>query len=111
MKIVRVTLSPRLRALDEPFGGSSTRQRYLLLSGPAVPGQLGAAFVAATVEHVPVAREQLAGAMRSSACRSQAKASQAVRPWREYQSPAFVGSVHQYTGVTDVGNSGVDCGD
>ena len=35
-----------------------------LLPGPAVPGQLGAAFVAAAVEDVPVTRQQLTGTGR-----------------------------------------------
>jgi hypothetical protein len=45
-------LHPRLRPLDEPLGRGATRETPLLLTRPAVPGQLGAALVAAAVERV-----------------------------------------------------------
>ena len=54
--LVWVTLGPCLGSVDEPFGGSAAGEWPFLLACPAVSGQLGATFVAAAVERVPVTR-------------------------------------------------------
>jgi hypothetical protein len=45
-------------ALDQPVGGCAAGQWAFLLARPPLPGQLGAALLAATLECVAVMGEQ-----------------------------------------------------
>ena len=49
---------PRFGALDQTLGGRPPGEGAFLFAGPPTPGELGAAFVAATIEHVAVAGQQ-----------------------------------------------------
>ena len=82
---------PRFGAFDEAFGGGAAGEWAFLFSGPAVSGELGAAFVAAPVERVAVAGQQRAGRDEVGGVLVAAEREPCGAAVRRYHRPATVG--------------------
>jgi hypothetical protein len=90
--------SPRLRALNEPFGGGASGERSLLLACSALPGQLRAPLSRRRSRTSRSRGSSGRAGMSSAACRWQANPSHTVRPWAANQSPATVGGLRSGSG-------------
>jgi hypothetical protein len=89
---------PVLCPFDEAFGGGAAGQWAFVLAGPATARQFGAAFIAAAVEHVVVARQESPRSDQLLGMTVAGEPSQTVRPWAAYHSPATTGSAWQWVG-------------